>query len=234
MISSCLDRIHRYAFFYAAIVVFGGILEVTTLQAASKPDYKPVIEERIQRIQENLLPAVSVNGETPQKSSLADRMFEMHVPGVSIAVIHDGKIDWARGFGVAKIGGLPVTPGTLFQAASISKPVTAMAVLHLVESGKLDLDRDVNQYLKSWKIPDNEFVEHSNVTICRLLSHTAGMTVHGFAGYASGDPLPSLIDVLNGEAPANSLPIIVDTMPGKIMRYSGGVRVVQSAPGFLT
>jgi CubicO group peptidase (beta-lactamase class C family) len=72
---------------------------------------------------------------------------------VSIAVIHGGKLEWARGFGVTKIGGPPVTPETLFQAASISKPVTTLAVLSLVQSGKLDLDTDVNQYLKTWKVP---------------------------------------------------------------------------------
>jgi len=170
------------------------------------------LEQRIERIQ--------------QTTKLADRMAALHVPGVSIAVIHDGKIEWARGFGVTRIGGPPVTPDTLFQAASISKPVAAMAVLHLVQSGKLSLDADVNQYLKTWKLPANSFTGQTKVTIRELLTHTAGLTVHGFAGYASGAPLPTLVQVLNGEQPANSAPIRVDTQPGTIWRYSGGGYVI--------
>jgi CubicO group peptidase (beta-lactamase class C family) len=183
------------------------------------------LEQRIQRSQE-LLPPVVTKGEPVQSTKLTERMAALHVPGVSIAVIHDGKIEWARGFGVTKIGGSPVTPETLFQAASISKPVTALAVLHLVQSGKLSLDTDVNQYLKSWKVPDNEFTAKSQVTLRELLTHTAGMTVHGFAGYASGTPLPTAVQVLNGEKPANSPAIRVDTAPGTIWRYAGGGYVI--------
>ena len=183
-------------------------------------------EQRIQRIQNGLLPAILVKGEPAPAAKLADRMSALHVPGVSIAVIHDGKIEWARGFGVTKIGGPPVTPYTLFQAASISKPVAALAVLRLVQAGKLDLDTDVNEYLKTWKLPANSFTEQSKVTLRELLTHTAGMTVHGFAGYAADVSVPTLIQVLNGEPPANSAPIRVDTKPGTIWRYSGGGYVI--------
>jgi CubicO group peptidase (beta-lactamase class C family) len=185
-----------------------------------------VIEQRIQRIQDGIPPAVIVNGEPVPTTKLADRMAALHVPGVSIAVIHDGKIEWARGFGVTRIGGAPVTADTLFQAASISKPVAAMGLLRLVQSGKVSLDADVNQYLKAWKIPANAFTEHAKITLRELLTHTAGMTVHGFAGYASDAPVPTLVQVLNGEKPANSAPIRVDTAPGTIWRYSGGGYVV--------
>lgn len=184
------------------------------------------VEEQIQRIQDGLLPAVLVQGEPPPKTTLADRMAAVHVPGVSIAVIHAGKIEWARGFGVAKLGGPPVTPHTLFQAASISKPVTALAVLRLVQAGRLDLDTDANRYLKSWKIPSNSFTDQHPVTLRELLTHTAGMTVHGFPGYASDVPLPTLIQILDGQPPANSPVIRVDATPGNMWRYSGGGYVV--------
>jgi CubicO group peptidase (beta-lactamase class C family) len=184
------------------------------------------LEQRIQRIQESILPAVVTNGEAPATTTLADRMAALHVPGVSIAVIHEGKIEWARSFGVASVGGPAMTPNTLFQAASISKAVTGMAVLHLVESGKLDLDVDVNQYLKTWKIPENSFTQNTKVTLRELLTHTAGMTIHGFPGYASGSQLPTLVQVLNGEKPANTSAILVDTIPGTNWRYSGGGFVV--------
>jgi CubicO group peptidase (beta-lactamase class C family) len=184
------------------------------------------IDQHIQRIQDAILAPVLVKGETPATNKLTERMAALHVPGISIAVIHDGKIEWARGFGVARIGGAPVTADTLFQAASISKPVTAMAALHLVEAGKLNLDADVNQYLKTWKVPANSFTEKTKVTLRELLTHTAGMTIHGFPGYASDAPLPTLVQVLNGEKPANTAAIVVDTQPGTNWRYSGGGFVV--------
>jgi CubicO group peptidase (beta-lactamase class C family) len=179
------------------------------------------IEQRIQHIQDALLPAVLTQGEPPAATKLADRMAALHVPGVSIAVIHDGKIEWARGFGVIRVGGPAVTPDTLFQAASISKPVTALAVLHLAESGKLDLEADVNRYLKTWKVPANAFTEKTKFTLRELRTHTAGMTVHGFPGYASDSARPTLVQVLNGEKPANTPAIAVDTTPGTNWSYSG-------------
>jgi CubicO group peptidase (beta-lactamase class C family) len=210
----------------AFLILFGVSLNTPAAQTPLTPLNGSAVELRIRRIQDGLLPPVLVKGETPQKTKLRDRMSALHVPGVSIAVIHDGQIDWARGFGVTKSDGPPVTPNTLFQAASISKPVTAMAVLHLAESGKLDLDADVNQYLKSWKIPASSFMEQSGVTLQKLPSHTAGMTVHGFAGYASDEPVPNLVQVLNGRKPANSASILVDAVPGTKWRYSGGGYVV--------
>jgi CubicO group peptidase (beta-lactamase class C family) len=174
----------------------------------------------------DLLPPTITQGEIPVTTKLTDRMAALHVPGVSIAVIHDGNIEWAKGYGVVSVGGAPVTPETLFQAASISKPVTAMAVMHLVQTGKLNLDADVNQYLKSWKVPTNSFTERTKVTLRELLSHTAGITVHGFDGYASDAPLPTLAQVLNGAKPANSPAIYVDIAPGSEYRYSGGGFVV--------
>jgi CubicO group peptidase (beta-lactamase class C family) len=156
-------------------------------------------DERIRRMQQILQP-VLVKGEAPKTTPLADRMAELKVPAVSVAVIHEGRIQWARGFGVTRIGGPAVTPDTLFQAASISKPVFALAVMRLVQAGKLNLDANVNDYLKSWKLPDNEFTGEQKVTLRRILSHTAGLTVHGFAGYQAGTEIPTNLQILDGEA----------------------------------
>lgn len=171
-------------------------------------------------------PAVVVEGEPVSKATLSERMAALHVPGVSIAVIHNDRLDWARGFGVTQVGGSPITPETLFQAASISKPITALAVLQLVQSGRLDLDADVNEYLKSWKIPANVFTAQAKVTLRELLNHTAGITVEGFGGYSAGEPLPTLLQTLDGLPPANNGPIRVDTAPGTIWRYAGRGYVV--------
>ena len=215
-------------YFSRVTVVSGVIACILTggLLAGQVKTGPSTVEKRIQNIQDGLLPAVVVKGEPEQTAKLADRMAALHVPGVSIAVVHDGQIEWARGFGVTKTGGPSVTAETLFQAASISKPVTALGVLRLVQSGKLDLDTDVNRYLKTWKVPDNEFTAKTKVTLRELLTHTAGMTVHGFPGYASDAPLPTVTQVLNGEKPANTPAIRVDTTPGTIWRYSGGGYVI--------
>ncbi len=201
------------------------------------------IEAEIQDITNNIAPAVVAKGAAGAPVTLASRMAALHVPGVSVAVIRDGKIAWARGFGVTQLGGAPVTENTIFQAGSISKPVTAMAVMHLVQAGRLNLDADINTYLKSWKVPENEFTAQKKVTLRGLLSHTAGITVHGFPGYASGAPVPTLVQVLNGEKPANTPAIRVNTTPGTLWRYSGGGYVItqqmlldvtgQSFPAFM-
>jgi CubicO group peptidase (beta-lactamase class C family) len=141
-------------------------------------------------------------------------------------VIHKGRIEWARGFGVTRTGGPAVTADTLFQAASISKPVFALAVLHLVDEGKLKLDADVNDYLKDWKVHDNEFTVTKKVTLRAILSHSAGLTVHGFGGYAAKTPLPTTVQILDGAPPANSPAIRVDAIPGTRYQYSGGGYVI--------
>ncbi|MGC4045827.1 MAG: serine hydrolase [Armatimonas sp.] len=145
------------------------------------------------------------------------------IPGVSITVIENNKIAWASGYGVTELGGKEkVTPHTLFQAASISKPVTAVGAMCLVEREKLSLDEDVNQRLTSWKVPQSEFTTQEKVTLRRILSHGAGFNVHGFGGYLSGRPVPTLVQILNGEKPASSEPIRVTSIPGSVCRYSGG------------
>lgn len=151
------------------------------------------------------------------------QMARRNVPGLSLAVIQDGRIVEARAYGVREAGGRdPVTPTTLFQAGSISKAVAALGALHLVEEGKLTLDGDVNATLKSWKVPANSFTASKPVTVRGLLSHSAGLTVHGFPGYAVDAPMPTLIQVLDGAPPANTAPIRVDVAPGSVWRYSGG------------
>lgn len=203
----------RYIFTFCA-----SLIAASTCAAAAKSD---AVELRIPQV-ENLVPAVLVKGEAPALVPLSSRMAELKVPGVSLAVIHKGRIDWARGYGVKSIGGAAVDENTLFQAASISKPVFALAVLHQVDAGKLALDTNVNDYLETWQLPDNEFTREQKVTLRRLLSHSAGLTVHGFAGYEAGAQVPTTVQVLDGAPPANSPPIRVDVAPGSINRYSGG------------
>lgn len=159
-------------------------------------------------------------GET---TTLSERMEHYYVPGVSIAVINDYEIEWAQGYGVLDAkGNQPVTPESRFPAASIGKTLTAVAAMRYVEEGLLDLDRNVNEVLTSWAIPENEFTVQSDVTLRRLLSHTAGVSVSGFRGYLQGEELPTLIQILDGEPPANNPPIRVDMVPGSQWRYSGG------------
>ena len=169
----------------------------------------------------------SLAAQAPSLDSLdayiTGQMARRQVAGLSLAIVQDGKIVYAKGYGLAdRSSRTPVTINTLFQAGSISKPVSAVGALGLVEQGKVALDAPVNGYLTSWKVPENRFTAQAPVTLRRLLSHNAGMTVHGFPGYDVNEPVPSVVQVLDGSAPANTPPIRVDTTPGAIWRYSGG------------
>jgi CubicO group peptidase (beta-lactamase class C family) len=190
---------------------------------AQQPASATTTQTRIARIQNGLLPSVVIKGEPLPAMKLTDRMQYYHVPGVSIAFIDHGHIAWTQGYGVADTQtGRPITPETLFQAGSISKPIAALGALRLVESGKLKLDENVNDELVSWKLPDNEFTTEQKVTLRRILSHSGGVNVHGFSGYEVDHPVPSVVQILDGVKPANSPPVRVEAVPGSVWSYSGG------------
>ena len=193
------------------------------------------LEQAIEAIEHGLL-RVTRSGEHPtKKMDLSQRMKHYKVPGFSAAFVHNEKLAWVKGFGVVEAGSeKPVTTETIFQAASISKPFTAMVALHLVEAGLLDLDADANDFLRSWKIPKSKYTQARQdgvipkVSLRGLLSHTAGMNLRGYSGYPPGRNLPSLQQILNGEPPANSRPVRLAQEPGKTFKYSGaGYLVVQ-------
>jgi len=181
------------------------------------------IAQRIRRVENGLLLPVIIRGQPAVPMMLADRMLFFNTPGVSIAVVNNGQIEWARGYGVREAGSsAPVITETLFQAGSISKAVTAMAALRLVQQGRLHFDEDVNRRLVSWRVPENEFTREQKVTLRRILTHTAGLTNNSVGEYAFGTELPTLLQSLDGVKPANSPPIRVDYAPGSRFRYSGG------------
>jgi len=199
------------------------LLSLTFLIASCKQKESDTDSALIDRVENNLMPAVIIEGDSLPSYNIYDRMAHYNIPGVSIAFIDDGEIKWARGYGYLSADStMEVNKNTLFQAASISKPVAAMAALRLVEEGRLGLDDDVNKYLKDWQVEENRYTRQEKVTLRRILSHSAGLTVHGFGGYSSTDTVPLVIQVLNGEKPANSARIYPDTVPGSIYRYSGG------------
>lgn len=202
-----------------ALLLYQCLLGAAAAAAALPTD----LEARIARIERGLLPASVAPGQPLQPMGLQARMAALKVPGVSIAVINGGRLEWARGFGYADLAsGRRMDSDTLMQAASISKAVTAMGALVLVERGALQLDGDVNAQLRGWQLPDNAFTAQRKVSLRDLLSHMGGVSGHGFTGYPAGAPLPTLTDILDGKPPANSAPVRVDAMPGSAWKYSGG------------
>ncbi|GHF28735.1 hypothetical protein GCM10017044_24970 [Kordiimonas sediminis] len=174
-------------------------------------------------LEQGLRPKYGVKGQEEVLWSLKDRMAHYKVPAVSIAVAIDGKLAWAKAYGVrSSATGKPVDTESLFQAASISKPIAGLGALRLVEEGALQLDTPVNAQLKNWKIVDNDFTKKSPVTLRHLLSHRSGATVHGFRGYAIDEEIPTTVEILNGAAPANSAPVVIRNLPGAAYKYSGG------------
>lgn len=203
--------------------------------ATAKPDllynqsHDP-IKKRINQVEHGLTNEVlSFPGHGVKTMNIMNRMQHHKVNGLSVAVINNGAIEWAKSYGVADASQPDsVTTETLFQTASVGKVITALAALHLVKEGKIGLDENVNQKLTSWKVPENEFTTKEKVTLRRLLSHSAGFTDdYGFGGYKPGEALPSVTQILNLQSPANNKKaMVVSAVPGSVMRYSGGSYVI--------
>lgn len=199
------------------------MLLTLTLCYANAKEANYIKSKEAQLIQKGLQPNIRVAGQATILSTLKERMAHHKVPGVSIAFLKDHKISWTHTEGVIDLkNNKSIDDNTVFQAASISKPVFASVLMKYRQSYDLNLDINVNSLLKSWQLPQHQWTDKNNVTLRRLLSHSAGTTVHGFAGYASGEKVPTVISLLNGSRPANSDPIIVDIEPGTKFRYSGG------------
>jgi CubicO group peptidase (beta-lactamase class C family) len=178
--------------------------------------------DRATRIERGLRPFAEATG-APQQYSLTDRMTHYGVPGVSVAVMERGQMVWTHGYGVRTVGQPEaVTADTRFQAASISKLVTATVALRLVDAGQLTLDADVQPLLKDWQLPRSDPEPRGPVTVRQLLQHTAGIGTRGFVGYPADQPVPTALEVLNGSKPANSPAVRVMQTPGQAANYSGG------------
>ena len=203
-----------------AVALFGILIGATAAAQTSAGSNRSI---NAGEIVSRLRPAVRIENHPDTAFDILDRMRYYHVPGVSIAVVDNFRIVYASGFGVTEFGGSkPVDTTTLFLAGSISKPVFATGALKLVEQGKLSLDEDINRSLKSWHLPESRFTEKEKVTLRRLLTHSAGLTVWGFPGYEVGKPIPTVEQVLDSAGPANTGAVRNDTVPGARWRYSGG------------
>ena len=155
--------------------------------------------------------------------NIYDRMKFYKVPSVSIAVINNGQLEWAKAYGLADVSEKRVAnTNTVYQAASLSKSLNAFCIMKLVQEGKLTLDIDIRQYLKSWTFPDNESSKNKVITLKNLLSHTAGLSLHGFRGYSFDDKIPTINDILNGTFPSNNEALKPIFPPNTTMKYSGG------------
>ena len=193
-----------------------------TTSAQSQKTYPDSVAKKISNIENAIAGWVQIEG-VKSAWTLPERMKYYHINGLSIAVIHNYKLEWAKGYGWADSAHqIPVTTQTLFQAASISKSLNAVGVLKLAQENKLNIHDDINTWLKSWHLPANNFTAGKKVTVYNLLNHTAGFNVHGFPGYEKNDPLPTIIQILNGEKPANSEPVQFLAEPGTKVEYSGG------------
>ena len=187
-------------------------------------------------IEHHLRYGVRIEGQPDTAMELVDRMRSYHVPGVSIAVIDNYRVVFAKGYGVTAFGGSKaIDTTTLFLAGSISKPVFASGFLRLAEDRELSLDADINTLLKSWHLPESKFTEREKVTPRRILTHSAGLTVWGFPGYALDAPVPTVPQLLDGAPPANTAAVRNDTIPGARWLYSGGgITILQLASTDIT
>ena len=186
-------------------------------------------ENRIAAVEIGLDPPVVIAGEPTEKWTIAMQMRRLHVPAVSVAVINDYKIDWARAWGVTEAGGdRPATSDTIFQAGSISKPVASMAAMRLAQDGRLNLDANVNDYLTTWKVPDTAFTHSKPVTMRELLTNSSGTPQYGSPEYDIHARIPTLVEILDGIPPAYTPAVRVEAIPGSRWQYSnGGFEIAQ-------
>ncbi len=201
----------------SSLFVVALLLCVTTLNAQTDNN----LEARIKRIENGLMRNLQIEGEENPTYNINKRLKELNIPGLSIAFVSNGKVEWARAYGMADRGeNRPMTTETMLLAGSISKPVAALRAHQMVEAGKFNLDVNVNNYLKSWKLPENDFTKKEKVTLRRILNHTAGLTVWGFPGYDKGDKIPTAAEVLDGKGNTDSVRVYKE--PGESWMYSGG------------
>mgnify|MGYP002136500111 CR=1 FL=1 len=192
-----------------------------TFQLACQINYSPETLEKIKEVENNISGPILVNDEKPVH--ILDRMAQYNVKGLSLAVIEDYKVVWAKGYGWAdEAEKRPMTTETLFEPGSISKSLNAVGILKLAQDKKLDLYTDINAYLKSWKFPYDSLSNGKQITLAHLLSHTAGLTVHGFPGHDIKGPVPTLLQVLDGIPPSFTPAVRSEFEPGLRYQYSGG------------
>ncbi|CAC9975317.1 hypothetical protein DBB36_02815 [Flavobacterium sp. WLB] len=206
----------------SVVIIVFLYVQICQLHGQSPKKYSKEIQSKINQVENNLSAWMQIEGN-PKRWTLAERMKFYHANGISITVIKDYKTEWTKSYGWAdSLEQKPVTDKTLFQAGSNSKSLNAVGVLKLVQEGKINLDSDINDYLKTWKFPYDSLSKGKKITIANLLSHTGGLTVHGFDGYEYGDTIPTIIQILNGQKPANSEAIRSMYEPSVKYEYSGG------------
>jgi CubicO group peptidase (beta-lactamase class C family) len=190
------------------------------INCAGQTSYSKEVQEQITAVENNLAGRIKVNGKS---YNLQERMAQYNVKGLSLAVVHDYKVVWAKGYGWAdEKEKRPVTPQTLFEPGSISKSLNGVGALRLVQDKKIDLHADINDCLKSWKFPYDSLSKGRKITLAHLLSHTGGLSVHGFPGYRRTANIPSVQQILDGQKPANTPAVRSEFEPGIKFKYSGG------------
>ncbi|MBC7536456.1 MAG: serine hydrolase, partial [Ferruginibacter sp.] len=183
------------------------------------------VADKIRQVENNLIPFVPVKGF--KGWNILDRMKYYHVSGVSVAVIHNYKVEWAKGYGLADtILQTPVTTNTMFSAGSISKFLMAVAALKMVENGQIAIDSPINNYLQSWRITENDFTKRAAITLKMLLSHSAGTSQSSYFGFTPDQALPTIVEILAGAKISGTRPVVVNSEPGKAFRYSGGGSII--------
>jgi CubicO group peptidase (beta-lactamase class C family) len=204
----------RLGFFLWAIMAVSGSAAAAELGERDRA--------AIEALEQRVFGLPGPNWKSPP-APLTQRMAESRVPAVSVAMIENGRVKWARAYGEAEAGsGRRATPATRFQAASLSKPVAAAGALRLVQRGRLALDEDLGARLAAWGVATASPGGAGGVTLRRLLSHTAGISVAGYPGYRRGEAVPTLLQAIRGVAPARTARLRQFAPPGKQVAYSGG------------
>jgi CubicO group peptidase (beta-lactamase class C family)/thioredoxin-related protein len=174
------------------------------------------------QMEQEIIGKVKFLGEPENFRTLSNSMINYNIPGLSLAVINEGKIEWSHTYANDNFPEQKLNDSTIFQAASLSKPVTVLAALRMYTAGAIDLDENIQNYLKRFIIPQGKQTDDNPVTFRNIFAHTSGLTAGGYQGYARDFEVPSDIEILKGATGVNSQPIEVLSKPNEILAYSGG------------
>ena len=227
-----MSNLSPFKRFPALIVLTGLIL----LGSSGCDTAESLLQKKIKAVENGLLESVTIEGQPLKTFSLEERMLYYRVPGLMLLVFNRHGVEWTKAYGFCRQGmDSPITDITLFQVGELSQPLTALAVMRLIEKKEIEPNRDVNEYLQGWKIPLNRLTRENPVSIRHLLSHTAGFPYPVISTIQPGDPIPTPLDILMGRAPAKNAPLEVRFKPGSEVGISAaGYAVVQKVLEDLT
>lgn len=213
--------------FSAAMLMQAAVADEASVRTGGGPESAcatyPEASHRKESVEVGLRRTVRFLNRDEPGFSLNQRLEAHKTPAVSVTLVDNNRVDWSASYGLMRRdSNEKVDCHTLFQAASLSKPVAMMAMMRMHERKQINLDADIDTYLKNYKLPQGKQSKDNPVTLRNILTHTSGITPGGFSGYTQEEAMPSDVEVVSATGITNSPRVEVTRTPGEQLMYSGG------------